>query len=519
MLASIILLYTAAKVRQTSQVRGQSEQAKRMIELPIGTKGIIINIGSNIDPIIPGEEDGSTHALAFEPVVSALIPPHPRLSVIPAAVSDASGLSTMHTYNIGGVSSSLANPASSESWNNDPTRDGKAIIVPTISLHHVLESIDQEIDIRMIKTDMQGYDFKAISSVGNFLARRGVKRLVTEVYLDNTRTYDGVENDLCLHWVKYMASVGYQLHHLIGEGGLDEPGERALERCRISHNETVGLRESDAFWRLIADTEEGDDLSKYRYPSVSSEMDSTNTEVSKIVGDMAGWKNVMVYVGNSTYGDPTEWYSQAGQDKTVCKIFEISAGDCTERFFLDLAANDAASLSNTKSLEDTYGWNGICIEANYEYLHGLAHRKCQVFASIVSSKTDDIVEFIEHPNDAPGWAGGIVSEETDNKPSVNGTRIRRHATSILDVLALAKAPRVIDYFSFDVEGSEDVILKADVLERYTFLVITVERPSTTLVKLLENFDYIYLKDHGDFGDKMYIHSSLSKIEDVRSKLS
>lgn len=239
--------------------------------------------------------------------------------------------------------------------------------------------------------------------------------------------------------------------------------------------------------------------------------------------ELSGWKTIHVYVGNSTYGENKQrrpgWYSQSGQDETVCRIFEISSGHCRGRFFLDLAANDAAGLSNTKALEDRFGWNGICIEANYEYLYGLAHRKCQVFAAIVSAKSKDVVEFIEHPNNKRGWAGGIVSDTTDNKPSVNGTKVKKHATSLLEILRLGEAPRLIDYFSFDVEGAEDLILVRSVLEEYTFLVVTIERPKAGLVQLLESFDYLYLKNHGGFGDKMYIHSSLSKVQEVKALLT
>lgn len=234
--------------------------------------------------------------------------------------------------------------------------------------------------------------------------------------------------------------------------------------------------------------------------------------------ELSGWKTIHAYVGNSSYGGIRQWYSQVGQDETVCKIFEISSGHCRGRFFLDLAANDAASLSNTKALEDSFGWSGICIEANYEYLYGLAHRKCQVFAAVVSSKSNDVVEFIDHPNNQPGWAGGIVSDAMDNKASVNGTKVEKHATSLLNILKLGEAPRVIDYFSFDVEGAEDLILVQSVLEQYTFLVLTIERPKAGLVQLLESYDYLYLKDHGRFGDKMFIHSSLNKVKEVKSLL-
>ncbi|KAI8108738.1 hypothetical protein M9435_005155 [Picochlorum sp. BPE23] len=472
------------------------------ISLPHGTKKVIINIGSNVDPIVPRKGDFSTHALAFEPIVSDIIHPHPQLTVIPAAVSDASGLQTMRVYNEGGVSSSLAKPASTQHWNNVPKRDGLEKIVPILSFQDVLDSIPLDIEIAFIKTDMQGFDFKAVSSVGKALVSRGVKRLLTEVYLENTNTYEGVENDFCLHWIQYMTSVGYAIRQLGSVSGSD-----AVSQCQTFHNQTSGLRETDAYWRLSSATEEDDDISNYLFPRVL-------TSVKK---DRSSWKTISVYIGNSTYGVTQDWYSQVGQDKTVCGIFELLHGDCNGRFFLDLASNDAASLSNSKALEDHFDWTGICIEANFEYTWGLAHRKCDIYYAIVSEKTGDIVEFIEHPEGRDGAFGGIVSEHTDNRKTANGTKIVREASSLLEILQRARAPKVIDYFSFDVEGAEDTILQPVVLEEFKFLVITVERPSKALQATLQTFDYVYIRDHGGFGDKMYVHSSLGDIEKVKSK--
>lgn len=484
----------------------------QLIELPNGTSKVIINIGSNVDPIIPKAGEIHTHSLAFEPVVSHLIPSHIQLSVISAAVGRESGLSTIHVYNENGVSSSLAKAASSQFWKNNPARDRRTMTVPVISFKDILDAIPPSVEIHFIKTDMQGMDFEAITSVGKMLRERGVQRLMTKVYLDNVRTYQDVHNDFCRDWLDYMTSLGYTLFHL----GQDPPAE-AIRRCEKANKEKVGLKETDAYWRLDTIDEE-DSLDKYQYPSVPT---VTDQRAENQFGNFEheGWKPIQVYVGGSSYGDIKEWYSQVGQDRTVCQIFEISHGHCRDRFFLDLAANDAAKLSNTKALEDRFGWKGICIEPNSEYIFGLAHRRCDVFSTIVSSKTGDIVEFAEHPDNKDGAFGGIVSNNTDNKPTVSGTRITRHATSLLDVLHIARAPKVIDYFSFDVEGAEDLILQEATLQEFTFLVLTVERPSVKLVSLLTKYKYVYLKDHGRFGDKMFVHSSLKNLHEVQSQIS
>lgn len=228
-----------------------------------------------------------------------------------------------------------------------------------------------------------------------------------------------------------------------------------------------------------------------------------------------GWKTVQMFVGNTTYGTQQAWYSQAGQDKTVCEVFELLYGTCNDRFFLDLAAHDAEYLSNTKSLEEHYNWKGVCIEANHDYMWGLAHRRCDVYNAIVSSTKGDMVEFVEYPG-GDGALGGIVSLQTDNKHKGEDSIVRQ-ATSLLDILHKSNAPRIIDYLSFDVEGAEDMILQESVLDEFTFLIITVERPSKELRQRLEQCSYVYVRDHGAHGDAMFVHSTLDSIQDVLSR--
>ena len=76
------------------------------------------------------------------------------------------------------------------------------------------------------------------------------------------------------------------------------------------------------------------------------------------------WVWTAVYRGNAMRPPhlAVEWTSQVGQDVTIAEIFEEKRGG----FFLDLAANDAAVLSNTLMLEQSFGWRGICVEANPE---------------------------------------------------------------------------------------------------------------------------------------------------------
>mmetsp|Transcript_37557 Transcript_37557/g.118420 ORF Transcript_37557/g.118420 Transcript_37557/m.118420 type:complete len:194 (+) Transcript_37557:1416-1997(+) len=119
--------------------------------------------------------------------------------------------------------------------------------------------------------------------------------------------------------------------------------------------------------------------------------------------------------------------------------------------------------------------------------------------------------------------GGIVGQQYDNKEK-GGSRSGRsdmeekfRTVTLVDVLREAKAPAVIDYLSLDIEGAEEEALSEAALEAYTFLVITVERPTSTLVKRMVDKGYHYLTVHGTFGDLMFVHDSLPSFQDVMQR--
>ena len=63
-----------------------------IFDIPPSVKEIVINVGSNLDPIMPAQTMGPcAHAIAIEPIVGCKIPSHPQLSVINAAVSSMVG--------------------------------------------------------------------------------------------------------------------------------------------------------------------------------------------------------------------------------------------------------------------------------------------------------------------------------------------------------------------------------------------------------------------------------------------
>jgi hypothetical protein len=219
---------------------------------------------------------------------------------------------------------------------------------------------------------------------------------------------------------------------------------------------------------------------------------------------------VALYRGNGT--DPnlrsSLWNSQVEQDQTVIEVFQGKR----EGYFVDLAANDAVFLSNTLSLEQKFGWKGLCIEPNPGYMKGYLHRKCQLVQSVVGPVEDEAVPFMFDK----GAHGGIVGKDFDNKdrgqppPSM-------HTVSIGKILRDFQAPRLIDYLSLDIEGAEAWVFKTFPWDSFTFLTLTVERPKPELVDMLKQNNYLYLCDHGKFGDQFWVHPSLTNFEKVVAK--
>lgn len=202
---------------------------------------------------------------------------------------------------------------------------------------------------------------------------------------------------------------------------------------------------------------------------------------------------------------------QKGQDKWV--IFTVLPFK-RKGFFLDLAAADGMTHSNTYVLEKIFGWNGICIEPNPLFLAKLKQvRNCIVDGSVISDKREKVSFRIDN-----GQLGGIVAEDTDNSSRVRGDElldaevITLDALPINDLLEQHGAPTTIDYFSLDVEGSEERIISSLDFNKYKFNCITIERPTPKVNEILFQNGYLFVKNHKF--DSFYIHSSVAEKRNI-----
>jgi Methyltransferase FkbM domain len=226
-----------------------------------------------------------------------------------------------------------------------------------------------------------------------------------------------------------------------------------------------------------------------------------------------GWKTLHVFYGTNDHlasassvpnkakvalESQVQYFGEVGQDELVAKLLRAKRGG----YFLDLAANDAVVASNTYGLETRYGWSGICVEAGSKYWLGLAHRSCHVAAAVVGNDREDVT-FV---NREKGGLSGIMGDGFANKVSPQGMGQTRRTVALEEILRRFNAPAVIDYFSLDVEGAEDMVLKPSVLLLYRFNILTIERPKQVLKDLLVKNGYVYLKEVATFGETLWAHS-------------
>jgi hypothetical protein len=218
-----------------------------------------------------------------------------------------------------------------------------------------------------------------------------------------------------------------------------------------------------------------------------------------------GWNTIDVYYGKrqtaaSNNNNNKQFYAQVGQDQIVLDVIGENG------YFIDLAANDAIELSNTYALEQ-HGWNGLCIEPNPTYWSGLAKsRRCQVVAALVGGSESKVV-----PVKFRGVYGGVVGLMDDKKatfkkePDVTVENV--YTASFAEILKQFGVPKVIDYLSLDVEGSEFVIMQHFPFDTYQIRLMTVENPTPQVRTLLESHGYRHLKKLAWWGETLWAHES------------
>mmetsp|Transcript_4902 Transcript_4902/g.12458 ORF Transcript_4902/g.12458 Transcript_4902/m.12458 type:complete len:326 (+) Transcript_4902:75-1052(+) len=225
-----------------------------------------------------------------------------------------------------------------------------------------------------------------------------------------------------------------------------------------------------------------------------------------------GWASIEVFYGDTVgFHDSAKGSqdlgSQSGQHKCVTSLLKGKRNG----YFIDLAANDATRYSNSYFLEQDFDWTGLCIEPNPMHWSKLVYRKCQVVGALVGNRTMEQVKYrIHNADDIGGHAGIIMGDLFDNKAKDLNDTIPLYTVSLAELLHRFNAPRSIDYLSLDVEGAEEFILRGFPLEDYTISIMTIERPTATLMEFLQERGFEMLAVLAAHGETLWVHTSAAK---------
>lgn len=175
--------------------------------------------------------------------------------------------------------------------------------------------------------------------------------------------------------------------------------------------------------------------------------------------------------------------------------------------YLEVAANDPVTFSNTWFMDQCLQWSGICVEANPIYIQRLEQkRSCTVVHDCVSDQDGRQVQFVMNK-----LIGGIKKTHKYGEDGIDGPVSNLTCLSLATVLK--EKERVFDYFSLDVEGHELQVLQGIDWNEVRFGIITVEVSNVTekqITSLL--LEHGYLKQRFrklDFGnDIVYINKRM-----------
>ena len=258
--------------------------------------------------------------------------------------------------------------------------------------------------------------------------------------------------------------------------------------------------------------------------------------------------------------------SQLGQDAAVLELFApvISARarhiTPPSLFFIETGANSPLLFSNTVRLEDSGAWHGLCVDASKQSLkefHTFA-RSCEFVHAALGVEQAGNSHLYREIRTTPGvtqpqwmWlhgASGLVGNQSSRTKFGTGSlsvaelravgatvqHQRTQLTSLKRLLDQRNAPQVIDYFSLDVEGVEEMVLNGlwpegarrgdegkgsshESLRRgenqgsqkaYKVAVLSIERPSVACKVIMTRAGLQFNRSMSDFGEELWVHPTL-----------
>lgn len=119
-------------------------------------------------------------------------------------------------------------------------------------------------------------------------------------------------------------------------------------------------------------------------------------------------------------------------------------------YFLDIGAYHGSYCSNSKLLEVSLGWKGVCLEPFPSWFWG---RKCSLVKKAISGSSEDgkVVSF--------EGEGQLRTRSSEQSPQKQSNKRKRKGgkvslVSFKSLLEAERSPKFINFVSLDVEGAE-----------------------------------------------------------------
>lgn len=198
------------------------------------------------------------------------------------------------------------------------------------------------------------------------------------------------------------------------------------------------------------------------------------------------------------------YYGHHELDRKLKKYLNYKNG-----FFVELGANDGVRQSNTYYFEKNFNWNGLLIEPiKSKYLKCLKFRSKNNFfynnACVSFNYTNKKIKMIYSDLMSSIDDKKINSKIDAKKHALQGEKYLIKNEKIEEVLVDTKtlneildeinSPKIIDFLSLDVEGSELEVLNGINFSIYNFKFILVEsRDDEEIIKYLNNLNYTLIE--------------------------
>jgi FkbM family methyltransferase len=184
--------------------------------------------------------------------------------------------------------------------------------------------------------------------------------------------------------------------------------------------------------------------------------------------------------------------------------------DCKNKFFVECGANDGVGQSNTKILEDNFGWIGLLIEPNFsKYLKCKDRRPKSIVENyaLVSKdyELDTIKGYFHHEDFVKSMCAQVAVQNYLKEMWKNDEPVEVPAITFQSLIEKYKIDgNKIDFFSLDVEGYEFEVLQGMNFEKTRpeyFLIETWNKADIqdNVRNFMKNVDYEFVSrlSHND----------------------